>query len=604
LWGPSLLSIGNAIRDHGMDVGNHSYVQTTDGRYQYLTEQIDLMVRGTTDSAGQPVPPRPTVWAAGNNGRFPEYSNVEGYFSIEAPAKNAITVGATIGDTASYVDHLAYFSSLGPTWDGRIKPEVTASGDSIRTTQSGTNCYTLLSGTSLAAPAVTGTLALMLQQYGLTYGADLDTAAPLPSTSKAVLVQTASDLIHTACDVLDWDNPDTGSFVQYHAGPDYATGYGQVNALAAVSLIKEKNLLEDRVASRTEVDEHEFQVSPGTDRIQFTLAWDDEPFEGIYATETAPKLVNDLDLSLVAPDGTTHLPWVLAPLTPAATIGERDPIAPADITPATRGRDHLNNLEQVTVERPAAGRWIARIQLAETSPGLLAEPQPYSLAGDFGSRFYFTDWAETRGSVYEVRAGMPQAIHTSALGQVYHAAFAPDGTLYVSNSNEMTLRRVTAGGATEEVYRHTTYVRDIAFDPSGRLYFSEASGARTDGTVYRLDLATGRATPFFLVPLPAVGGFWAGDFTFDAAGKLYLSTGNRIGGRIYRLDEAPIATLVSVYTRPDAAVTGIAFSRRGELFFTDWDRERGNIHRVSLADGRRDLVYSFPGRRIWDLAFR
>ena len=604
IWGPSELSIGDAIRNYGMDVSNHSYVQTTNGQYLYLAEQLDLMVRGTTDSTGQPVAPRPMVWAAGNNGRIPEYSSVEGYFSVEAAAKNPLTVGATIGSVAMHIGHLADFSSLGPTWDGRIKPEVVAPGNMIRTTRNDTNCYTLLDGTSLAAPAVTGTLALMLQQYGLTYGVDPDTAAPLPSTSKAVLVQTATDLVHPTSDALDRNNPDTGSFVQYHAGPDYATGYGQVNALAAVSLIKEKNLLEDRIASRTEVDEHEFWVSPGTDRIQFTLAWDDEPFEGTYAPETAPKLVNDLDLTLVAPDGTTHLPWVLAPLTPAATIGDRDPIAPGDITAATRGRDHLNNLEQVTVERPASGRWVARVQVAETSPGLLAEPQPYSLAGDFGSHFYFTDWAEPQGSVYEIRDGEPRAIFTSARGHVYHAAFAPDGTLYVSNSNDTTVSRVTSGGMSVVVYRHGTYVRDLAFDPSGRLYFSEASGARADGTIYQLDLATSRATPFFRVQRSAVGGFWAGDFAFDASGKLYVSTGNRIGGHIYRRDESPVPTLVSVYALPDAAVTGIAFNRRGELFYTNWDRDRGNIYRVSLADGRRDRVYSFPGRRIWDVAFR
>jgi subtilisin family serine protease len=604
IWGPTALTIGNAIRTHGMDVSNHSYVQTTDGRYLYLAEQIDLMVRGTTDAAGLPVPPRPMVWGAGNNGMIAEYDNVEGYFSVEAPAKNGITVGATIGNVAGHIGHLADFSSLGPTWDGRIKPELVAPGETIRTTQNDTDCYTVVSGTSVAAPAVTGTLALMLQQYSLTYGVDLDAAPPLPSTSKAVLVQTATDLTHTAADAFDRNNPDTGAFVQYHAGPDYATGYGQVNALAAVSLIKEKNLLEGRIASRSQVDEHTFWVSPGSDRIQFTLAWDDEPFEGIYASETASKLVNDLELSLIAPDGTTHLPWVLAPLTPAAAIGERDPIAPGDITPATHGRDHLNNLEQVTVERPASGRWIARVRLAESSPGLLAEPQPYSLAGDFGSRFYFTDWAESPGSVYEIRDGVARAIHTSTRGRIYHAAFAPDGTLYVSNSNDTAVQRVPSSGAAETVYRHGTYVRDIAFDPSGRFYFSEASGARTDGTIYQLDLASGRATPFFRVQLAAVGGFWAGDFAFDAAGKLYLSTGNRIGGRIYRLDEVPAPTLVSVYALPDSAVTGIAFNRRGEMFYTNWDRDYGNIYRVTLADGRRDLVYSFPGRRIWDLAFR
>ena len=147
----------------------------------------------------------------------------------------------------------------------------------------------------------------MLQQYARTYGIDLDTAPPLPSTLKAALIQTATDLVDTVNDPHDWINPDTDADVRYHAGPDYATGYGLVNALAAVGIIKEKKLLENSIAARSEVDNHEFLVASGTDRIQFTLAWDDEAYEGVYVPDTESRLVNDLEFSLIAPDGTEHL---------------------------------------------------------------------------------------------------------------------------------------------------------------------------------------------------------------------------------------------------------------------------------------------------------
>lgn len=603
-FGPAITTIANAV-SNGMDLSNHSYVQAPNGSYGMMAQEIDRIVRGSADYLGSPVPPRAMVWAASNNGSRSVYSNVEGYYSVEAPAKNGITVGAVIGNRPYSPNHLASFSSLGPTGDGRIKPEVVAPGDFIQSTEFGTNCYRSDSGTSVAAPAVAGTLALVLQQYARTYGADLDSAPPLPSTLKAALIQTTTDLVHTARDREDWDNPDTGSFVQYHEGPDYATGYGVVNALAAVGLVREKNLAEGQIAARDEVREHVFQVPAGTERIQFTLAWDDEAFEGSVAPETAPRLVNDLELTLVAPDGTVHLPWVLAPLTPAAIIGDPDPIAPSDITPASRGRDHLNNVEQVTVVRPAAGRWIARVEVAATSPGLLARPQSYSLAGDFDSRLYFTDWAEQPGKLYEIHDGAPRAIFTAARGRVYHSAFAPDGTLYVTDANTASVLRVRVDGTAEVVYRHLTYVRDLAFDPGGQLYFSEASGARADGKIYRLDVVSGTATTFYPVRLGQVGGFWAGDFAFDRDGRLYLSSGNRVGGRIYRVDDPAARSLpVSVYSLSGEAVTGIAFNRRGELFFTNWNSQRGNIYRASLADGRRDLVYSFSNRRIWDISFR
>jgi hypothetical protein len=606
-WGPALINFAESINTLSMDASNHSYVQETDGRYLSTAQQMDQLVRGTASSGGAPIPPRPMVWAAGNNGRTPAYSSVEGYFSVEAAAKNPISVGATMANVAGALNHLADFSSLGPTWDGRIKPDVVAPGDAIRTTRAGTNCYTIgESGTSVAAPAVAGTLALMLQQYARTYGVDLDTAPPLPSTLKAALIQTATDLADAASDPHDWVNPDTGADVRYHVGPDYATGYGLVNALAAVGIVKEKKLLENTIAARGEVNNYEFRVAPGTDRIQFTLAWDDEAYEGIYAPDTDSRLVNDLELSLIAPDGTEHLPWVLASLTPAATRGDPDPIAPADITPATRGRDHRNNIEQVTVASPAHGLWTARVQLAAGSPGTLTQPQPYSLAGDFDSRVYFADWQESPGSVYEIRDGAPQVLHTAASGRVYHSAFGMDGTLYYSDANDTALYRLRPDGASEVFHRHTTYVRDVGIDPTtGWVYFSEASGARAAGVIYRYNPVMGRVAAFYRVQLSEVHGFWAGDFAFDGTGRLYLASGNRIGGRIYRVDSPAMGSPpVEVYSLPGEAITGIAFNRRSELFFTNWDSAHGNIHRLSLTDGRRDLVYSFPNRRIWDVSFR
>jgi serine protease AprX len=105
------------------------------------------------------------VVAAGNSGDDPS--------TVGAPgaAAGAITVGAVAEwsapvSAANHSDgaYLAYFSSRGPTLDGRIKPDIASPGVSITSADAGTsNEYVTFSGTSMATPFVSGTVALALQ---------------------------------------------------------------------------------------------------------------------------------------------------------------------------------------------------------------------------------------------------------------------------------------------------------------------------------------------------------------------------------------------------------------------------------------------------------
>ena len=157
---------------------------------------------------------------------------------------------------------------------------------------------------------------------------------------------------------------------------------------------------------------------------------------------------------------------------------------------------------------------------------------------------------------------------------------------------------------TRLVYEHDALIRDIAFDSHGILFFSEASGAGGDKRIYRLGfMGEGEAgPPLKIIKLNEVGGFWAGNFTFEQSDRLFVSTGNRVPSAIYESTATGFERRYSL----NEPITGFTFQTARRLLFTSHSQVvyalegfsvRSTVHTSSRANWLNDVavVTSYKG---------
>ncbi len=230
-------------------------------------------------------------------------------------AKNALTVGASTTGAYSSVPEgsVSETSSSGTTLDGRIKPDIVAPGVMICSARaeeaqyaSGSSCsssthsdgttplYMTLNGSSMATPVAAGAAAMTRQYLRESEGI----SEPRSDLIRAILINGAEDI----------GNPDI---------PNALEGWGQLDLQQSLypsgsfndGSEGSLNLFYDD--SRQLLPGHSFvytfeMSSDAMGGLDITLVWNDREGSAI-ANQSAPRLVNDLDLRLTAPNGSVYI---------------------------------------------------------------------------------------------------------------------------------------------------------------------------------------------------------------------------------------------------------------------------------------------------------
>lgn len=120
-------------------------------KYEQLDGKTSLMTRAADIATDKGIF---VVVSAGNEG-----AKTWAKITVPADAKNVLTVGAMTKDSI-----IASFSSKGPTYDGRIKPDIVALGSKINVIGS-TGEIIINNGTSFSGPVMCGLIACLWQAY-------------------------------------------------------------------------------------------------------------------------------------------------------------------------------------------------------------------------------------------------------------------------------------------------------------------------------------------------------------------------------------------------------------------------------------------------------
>ncbi len=359
--------------DDGARVHSNSWGASVAGQYDSSAEQVDQFAWNHKDMV--------ITFSAGNSGTDSNRDGVVDLDSMGSPgtAKNCITVGASESNVNQNVGYwgtwwpdnfpaepiksdnvcdnengMAAFSSRGPCDDGRIKPDIVAPGSNIiscRSQASGADTgwgvyddwYIYEGGTSMSNPLTAGAAVLarefFIQHEGIT---------PSSALVKAAMMDGAYDMYP--------GQYGTGSTKeQPTTRPNNVEGWGRVdmgNTFLPAAPVQMKYVDENNGLNTNGTKTYSWDVSDGSVPMHVTLVWTDYP----ASTSSSKQLVNDLDLTVQSPTGTTYYPNHLG------------------------GADHTNNVETVDIASPVTGTYTITVKGYNVPQG----PQPFALVAHAG----------------------------------------------------------------------------------------------------------------------------------------------------------------------------------------------------------------------------
>ena len=360
--------VNSYFETYNVSVQNHSYGVGVENYYGAEAHAYDAITIAN--------PHLLHIFSSGNSGEFTALegkysgllaiSNLTGTFK---QSKNSLVVGAI--DSAYQIK---YYSSIGPTYDGRIKPELVAYGGE---------------GSSDAAAVVSG-IASYLMDYAEKKSAIKLSAAHV----KTILIASAQDI----------GNP----------GPDYLTGFGNASLSRALETFRQGWWINGQATG--DPLSHTVTLDADAAILRVVLYWHDQP-----APINEPEaLINDLDIEIIGPNGTRFLPLM------PSSYPNRDSL----LAPAKQRIDRLNNVELIAISNPIAGNY----SISVDSHRLNSLSQSYTIAyfieekNDFRWKYPTASNPLESGSTKLIRW---QSTLANATGQVW-MVFADENRILIN----------------------------------------------------------------------------------------------------------------------------------------------------------------------------
>ncbi len=558
-----LADLFQPVYTDGVRIHNDSWGSAAGGEYTVYSNEVDQFVWDHKDFS--------IVFAVGNESIDADKNGVADTGNICAPAtaKNCISVGATESLRTSGGYQFAYgtawpsdysvspikfdlmsnnaygmvaFSSRGPTADGRVKPDLCAPGTNVISSRAHTSTadtgwalydanYIYWGGTSMSAPQVTGAAALAREYYMVEKGIN-----PSAALIKATLINGAVD--------ISPGQYGTGSSREVYSVPDNSQGWGRLNvkgALCPDPPTVSEFADESAAISTNDYRDYYYTVVDNSVPLRATLVWTDYPGSVLASKE----LVNDLDLSVVSPNGTSL------------------PVA----------ANRVDNVEQVTIATPQLGTYRVRVTAHDVPMG----PQDYALV---------------------VTGGLPDAYIS---GSVTSTSGAPVQGATVTFLWSDSSKRVTTNSSGKYISRVAPGAYSVQVSKSGWAFTPRTQQVRVenepiDGINFQGSGALGALSGNISKAIGGVSSYIVESSHpyLNSTDQIYTITAHNAATRI-RVHFAEIDLMNdgdAVYVENASGSVANTFSGSGEDFWSSWVTGSSvNVHLVTNSSG--NTAYGF-----------